>query len=239
MLAKYAANILLLFTVASLTSCTSQIPVATNYPYTEQQKMQAAFHWNTLAADVINRFKQNCNVSKDTPVAVCPKFYMNIEEDTDISEAEDFLTLMSEEGNTDIWVTQTPLAATFDFNWLVTAPFKRAYQNYLIEQLVNAGYNVVDNQAAAELLVIFDIQLVKHKERQVRRPHIISQVGRIIAGKLDGAYDGIKAGKYEAVITTAVKRGHSYLMCHVGTYYINAPYSIPPRWGGPRILYTP
>ncbi len=38
-----------------LGACVSQVPVATTYPVTFQRKMQAAQHWDVLAADVANR----------------------------------------------------------------------------------------------------------------------------------------------------------------------------------------
>ena len=38
-----------------LAGCNSQLPVATTYPMTGQKKMQAAEHWNILAADVAER----------------------------------------------------------------------------------------------------------------------------------------------------------------------------------------
>jgi len=205
MLAKYTLTIVLLLASMYLISCTSQIPIAANYPYTEQQKMQAAFHWNVLAADVVNQLEQNDGIPKDIPLAVYPRFYFQDKE------------------NPVFWTTKQPLAVADESDRLATIPFKRAYQNYLIAQLVDAGYNVTDNYAAAKLLMTFDIQLVKHNDRRVRNPHISSQLGRILAGAVDGAYDGIKAGKYEVVITTSVKSGHTYIMCHTGTYYINAP----------------
>jgi hypothetical protein len=44
-----------------LGACMSQVPVATTYPVTYQQKMQAAQHWDILAADVANRLHETLN----------------------------------------------------------------------------------------------------------------------------------------------------------------------------------
>lgn len=41
--------------LAMLAGCQSQLPYATTYPMTGQHKMQAAQHWNVLAADVAGR----------------------------------------------------------------------------------------------------------------------------------------------------------------------------------------
>lgn len=207
MLAKNTLNTVLLLAAMCLTSCTptSQIPVATNYPYTEQQKMQAASHWNALAADVVNQLEQDHKIPKGTPLIVYPKFYFQDKE------------------NPIFWTTTEPLTEADESDRLAAIPFKRAYQNYLIAQLVDAGYNVTDDYATAKLLITFDIQLLKHNDRRVRSPHIINQLRRILAGAADGAYDGVKAGNYEVIITTSVKSGHTYIMCHTGTYYINTP----------------
>jgi hypothetical protein len=41
--------------LAVVGGCRSQLPLATTYPATTQQKMQAAHHWDVLAADVAER----------------------------------------------------------------------------------------------------------------------------------------------------------------------------------------
>jgi hypothetical protein len=161
--------------------------------------MQAASHWNVLAADVVNQLEQSQRVSKDTPLAVYPKFYFRDREDPVI------------------WTTKEPLTAADESDRLATIPFKRAYQNYLIAQLVDSGYNVIDDPTGAGLIMTFDIQLIKHGERRVRSPHLISRLRRIFAGS------DVKPGKYELVITTSVKSGKRYVMCHTGTYYVNNP----------------
>ncbi|HUW17864.1 MAG TPA: hypothetical protein VMW16_01015 [Sedimentisphaerales bacterium] len=205
MLAKYTLTVGLLLACFYLMSCTSQIPVPTNYPYTEQQKMQAPSHWSVLAGDVIRKLEQDHKVSKKIPLAVYPKFYFHNQE------------------NPVIWTAKQPLTIADESDRLATIPFKRAYQNYLIERLVDAGYNVVDDYCSARFLMTFDIQLVKHPGRRVRSPHIIDQLGRIVAGAVDGAYEGVQAGDYEVVITTSVKSGHTYVMSHTGTYYVDTP----------------
>jgi len=205
MIAKCILTILLLLVPTFLISCTSQIPIATNYPYSEQQKMQAPHHWEVLASEVVEQLKQSNKISNSTPLFVVPKFHLPSKE------------------NPTIWTATKPLAVADESDRLITIPFKRAYQNYLITQLVNAGYNVVDESNAAEVVMTFDIQLIKHNDRPVRSPDIISKIGRVLAGSADGAYIGIEASPYEVVITTSVKRGSAYVTSHTGTYYINTP----------------
>lgn len=205
MIAKYILTISLLLVSTFLISCTSQIPIAMNYPYSEQQKMQAPHHWEVLAAKVVEQMRQSGKVSSNTPIFVVPKFYRPGKE------------------NRTIWRATKPLARADESDRFVTIPFKRAYQNYLITQLVNAGYTVVNRSKAAELVMTFDIQLIKHNNRSVRSPDIISKFSRIFAGAADGAYVGIKAGPYEVIITTSIRKGNTYVMSYTGTYYIDTP----------------
>lgn len=190
-IAKYILAGLLIVISTFLASCTSQIPVATNYPYTEQQKMQAAHHWEVLAEDVVEQLAQNDAISKTTPLFVAPKFYVHRKE------------------NPAIWTATNPLTKADELGRYVTIPFKRAYHNFLITELVNAGYSVVDIDQTEAMQMTFDVQVVKHNEPA--------------CGGLDGAYEGIEATKYEAVITTSVKDRNVYLMSHTGTYYIPKP----------------
>jgi len=205
MITKHPLTALLLLVSILLLSCTSQVPVATNYPYTEQQKMQAAYHWQVLAADVVKRMRKNISIPKDASVFVAPAFYSPDKENPAVWTAADSLTIADES------------------NRFLTIPFKRAYRNFLIERLVKAGYKVVDNEGAAELRMLFDLQVVKHADRPVRSPRLLAKIGRLFAGSLDGAYVGIEASKYEAIITTSIRNGNTYLTSHTGTYYINTP----------------
>jgi hypothetical protein len=204
-IAKYTLTTLLLIVPTFLISCTTQIPVATNYPYSEQQKMQAPHHWDVLATEVVNQLNQSRKVSDSMPIFVVPKFNLPAKEDSTF------------------WTATKPLAQADESDRLATIPFKRVYENYLVTQLVNAGYNVVNDIQAAELIMTFDIQLIKHNDRPVRSPNVISKLGRICAGAADGAYIGIEASPYEVVITTSVKKGNTYIMSHTGTYYIDTP----------------
>lgn len=47
----------LLILCLGLGACASQVPVATTYPVSFQRKMQAAEHWDILAADISNRLR--------------------------------------------------------------------------------------------------------------------------------------------------------------------------------------
>ena len=56
-------TVFILFLFLSLASCSS-IPMHSSYSFTEQQKMQAAHHWDVLASDVANQIN-NQLISSD------------------------------------------------------------------------------------------------------------------------------------------------------------------------------
>jgi len=186
MIGKNALNVLLLCIAIFLISC--KTPVETNYPFSGQKKMQSAHHWEVLADEVVEQVKQNPRISKVTALAVYPKFYLHNREDIAI------------------WTTKQHLSAADEANRLATIPFKRAYQNYLIAKLVEAGFNVVDDAGDAELVMSFDVQLVKQSKPAV-----------------DGPTSDSTRTNYEVVITTSVKSEKTYILCHTGTYYVNNP----------------
>lgn len=226
-------SILLVLTIYLQTGCaqnTTQIPIATNYPYSRQHKMQAAHHLEILSQEVAEEFRAKSCVSKETPLAVAPKFLIDINQHSKpLSENNPLETGRYTDG----WIVKSPLENQFYADWLKTLDFKRAYQNYLTKELLDAGYTVVDTEAKAETFIVFDIHLFEHsKKREVRAPKISDQFKRLFAGGLDGAYRGIEPGNYEAIITTSVQKDNQYLMSHIGTFYINPPKpeTPPARW---------
>jgi hypothetical protein len=62
--------ILILFLVCS---CSSRIPEPIGYPYSQQKKMQASFHWEVLAADLANRINKELILSGNLEKAVFVK----------------------------------------------------------------------------------------------------------------------------------------------------------------------
>lgn len=153
--------------------------------------------WNVLTTDVVGQLKQNNRISKTAPLAVYPKFYFRDEKKPVVWTAKERLPVAGESGR------------------LAAVPFKKGYENCLIAQLVNAGYNVVDDYTTAKLIITFDVQSVKDSDCPIRSPHFFDRVLGVLTGT-----DG-EAGEYEAVITASVKTGRTYVMFHTGTYCID------------------
>ena len=65
---KYKPLMILLAPLA-LAACASQVPLPTTHPISYQQKMQAAHHWNVLAADVVTQVGEGLG-SLNRPVYV-------------------------------------------------------------------------------------------------------------------------------------------------------------------------
>ncbi len=56
-----------------LCSCSSRIPEPISYPYAQQKKMQAASHWDLLAADLANRINNQLILTENHDKAVFVK----------------------------------------------------------------------------------------------------------------------------------------------------------------------
>jgi hypothetical protein len=67
---SYYAYVLALFLVCS---CNSRIPEPVDYHYSQQRKMQAAAHWEVLAADLADRINNQLIVTDNTHQAVFVK----------------------------------------------------------------------------------------------------------------------------------------------------------------------
>ncbi len=59
----FPLSVVLNITLLLLCSCTARIPEPATYPYSQQQKSQAAGHWNVLARDVANRINEQLVLS--------------------------------------------------------------------------------------------------------------------------------------------------------------------------------
>ena len=76
---SFFVHILVIFLFCS---CSSRIPEPISYPYSQQKKMQAASHWNVLAADLAGRINQQLVLTDNYAKAV---FVQEMSGDKDIS----------------------------------------------------------------------------------------------------------------------------------------------------------
>jgi uncharacterized lipoprotein YajG len=197
----------------SLTACantTSQVPLADSYPYSTQQKMQAAHHWDVLAEDVATRLNNHFQQANllNHPINVIPSN---------------------------------------------DSPFQSGFEDLLISQLVNHGFDIRDNNSEA-LKLKFDTQVVSHSDRGYIRPKngayttlamlatgvwaavniadnstavkdALIATGVIGTGvALDATAGNINSiSNKEVIINVSLMEGEKYLMRKSGIYYINEP----------------
>ncbi len=67
---SFFINVLIIFLFCG---CSSRIPEPITYPYSQQKKMQAASHWDVLAADLAGRINQQLIVTNNHAKAVFVK----------------------------------------------------------------------------------------------------------------------------------------------------------------------
>jgi hypothetical protein len=60
---RFVAALLFLPLFAGCATPYSEAPLATNFPTSKQQKLQAAAHWNVIAGDVASRFRRASRTS--------------------------------------------------------------------------------------------------------------------------------------------------------------------------------
>lgn len=82
-------------TIILLTSCAYRpIPLATSYPVTTQNKMQAVHHWDVLAADVADRLKTTIDLTFPDATVKPPVFIRFTKEYEDVPFGKAFYHLL-------------------------------------------------------------------------------------------------------------------------------------------------
>ncbi len=212
------AGILLL-----LIGCThTPIPLATSYPISTQQKMQAAHHWNVLAQHLAERLKASVGTTfggSPTPPALIVR----------ISKEQE----------------KTPFGKTF-YHLLVSKLVQQGM--VVLTNSAGAGVTYVDTLSYANNLVVdYNVQVIQHKDRRLTYPPFGTFTGLgatlwLVAEGLDSwthpemailpltAIADIYAAKdyylpsktnTEVVITTTATLNQQYIFGSNDIYYIN------------------
>ncbi|MBE0438739.1 MAG: hypothetical protein IBX57_03070 [Gammaproteobacteria bacterium] len=200
--------------IASLTGCAtgnnSQVPLASTYELTNQQKMQAAHHWDVLAADVAFRVKEHFKTASLTNKAinVVPNSNSTFEQGF-----EDLLITQMVEQGLDIRANNNEhLKLTFhtqvirhnDRGYIRPKPGAHTALA-LIATGVWAVVNIASNSTAAQDALIG-----------------AGILGTGIA--MDAVAGDISSvTNKEVIISVSLMDGDKYLMRKTGIYYINEP----------------
>ena len=190
----------------------SKYPYAEAYPATNQQRMQAAHHWDELAK--IEAKNMLCRLpDKTTPI---------------------YIKNMSESFKNN------------EYEYTVKAsPFKEAFRNLIISQLVKQNGVIVQNKPTSKSVIVdYDVQVLTHKDRGYLNPKpgtyalIAANIAMIysaqywhdpellaipLVAQLEwfNQSKGTKASPVEVIVTTRASNGNNIIMSDSRIYYIN------------------
>ena len=187
------------------------IPLATAYPVTAQRKMQAAYHWDVLAADVASRLKTTLDVTFPNAV-IKPSLYIRFTSDQE----------------------KSPFGRTF-FKLLTT---KLVQQGLVVLDQAAYGDNLVaeyDMQVihhkdrrltypppGTYTLLASGVWLLAQAQDRWKYPGLAAFPFSVLADA-NSMVDYYLPGETntEVVITSTVKMGQQYIFGDSSIYYIN------------------
>lgn len=194
---------LILVTVAGC----SRIPEPATYAYSEQNKMQAAHHWNVLAADVANRINNELIINDymQTPV------YIKTTCGSDASPCGPNEASMFDEAFRDLLITQL-------------VGFGVPVHHQPIEDALTINYKVQMVQHTANRIRTVRPGLITALTTGVMVLRDVHETIATIAfsGLVDFANQSLtNSGHYEVIITTSMVNHERYFFRFSDIYYIN------------------
>ncbi len=201
-------GILLLSLCAFFISGCTRIPQPTGYPRSEQQKLQAAYHWNILANDVANQINSE----------LLERGYLNtsVYVKHSCSEGENCgpgKTFPFDEGFNDLLTTQlvnfgVPTRPEEDAESLVV--------DYKVQVLYHQANRYQWPQPGVLTALTAGIMVFRNAPLE-----IAAIVG---AATVDALWStSVVNGHYEVIITTSIVDNNLYIMRKSDIYYINDP----------------
>ena len=190
-----------------LASC-SRIPQPASYAFSEQQKMQAAHHWDVLASDVANQINNQLVVSDFIDRTVFVKSTCG----TDAIPCERGETTTFNEGFRDLLITRL-------VNFGVPTSFEKNVNdievNYKVQVIYHASKRYTMAPGTLTALTAL-VSVVRHA------PSALQAIA--LAAGLDVANSASPInGHYEVIITTSMVTDEKYLFRTSDIYYINDP----------------
>lgn len=193
-------------------SCSSQAPVAKPYPYSKQHKMQAAHHWDVLAADVVGRMDE-------TVIPPGKAIYVSLRVDETTPFEKAFQNLL---------ITQL-VNAGYPVTEKDQGDMRMTYNVQLVQQdsdrFIRPGRGWIFVPVAAGVYIVKNIgETMQHWWPWA--------LGGALAYEGVRGHIAVKPTDFEVIITTSLVDGNTYVMRHTDIYYINEPRWIPPLWEG-------
>ncbi len=199
--------VLTVFLFFAVSGCSS-IPMYSSYAYTEQQKMQAAHHWDVLASDVANQINNKLILSDYMDKAV----YVKTTCGSDAAPCEQGDTTLFNEGFRDLLITR-----------LVHIGVPTSSTNELSDIKLNYKVQVVYHRTPRHTIQPGLLTVLATGVAVLRSaPWQIQTIAA--AGVLDFFVAvGPPSGHYEVIITTSMVTDNKYLFRTSDIYYINDP----------------
>ncbi len=197
----------ILLLVLFLGSC-SRIPQPASYAYSEQQKMQAAHHWDVLASDVANQINNRLIITDFVDKAV----YVKTTCGNDASPCEQGQTTQFNEGFRDLLITR-----------LVNFGVPTSLEKKVSDIEVNYKVQVVYHASNRYTLPPGTLSVITAAISVFRHAPSTIQMLALAAGIDIANSAGPVNGHYEVIITTSMVADEQYLFRTSDIYYINDP----------------
>lgn len=190
-----------------LSSC-SRIPQPASYAFSEQQKMQAAHHWDVLAADVANQINNQLIISDYVDRAV----YVKTTCGTDAVPCERGQTTQFNEGFRDLLITRL-------VNYGVPTSSDKKMTDIEVDYKVQVIYHASNRytMAPGTLTALTAVISVFRNA-----PSTLQAMALATGIDLMNATSPTN-GHYEVIITTSMVTEEKYLFRTSDIYYINDP----------------
>lgn len=199
-------TILAIIALAAMCGC-SRIPEPASYPYSQQQKLQAAHHWDVLAKDVANRINNQLIISNFTSTPVYVKATCG-DEDT---PCDLYQTSTFNEAFRDLLITElVHLGVPVDQH----AGKDAITVHYKVQTVYHQANRLRSIRPGVITVLSTAISVLRNAPSEV--------VAMAAGGTLDLANQSMVVnGHFEVIITTSMVRKSRYLFRASDIYYIN------------------
>lgn len=208
---------ILLFSLLSLAGCigpTSQVPQVSTYKYSDQQKMQAAHHWDVLADDVATRFTKHLSSTpvfgralsvSSPPEGFATSPFLHAFEDLLITQMVNHGLDVRRDGKNCLDLQFTVQVVSHNDRGYIRAKAGRNTMLALLANGVWAAVNVATNSIATHDALIAGGAIATGVGLDVLTGDITSLPNK------------------EVIINVSLMDGNKYIMRKTGIYYINEP----------------
>lgn len=197
----------ILLLVFFLSSC-SRIPQPASYAFSEQQKMQAAHHWDVLASDVANQINNRLIITDYVDKSV----YVKTTCGSDATPCKQGQTTQFNEGFRDLLITRL-------VNFGVPTSLEKKVSDIEVNYKVQVIYHASNRYTLAPgtlTVLTAAISVFRHA------PSTLQMLA--LAAGVDIANSAAPVnGHYEVIITTSMVTDEKYLFRTSDIYYINDP----------------